>query len=106
MITGSQTPHETLEHDLAHPDAGPVEEVLRALAAAIRSYRLYERSNPMVERFVTALRQKMEVLWNDLPYLRLRIEEHAIPGRTSSYSRPATMVATSPSSSTKTVSAS
>ena len=78
MITGSQSHPETLDPPPEKPDTTPVEEVLRALAAAVRSYRLYERSNPMVERFVVALRDKMEALWEALPYLRLRIEEHAI----------------------------
>ncbi len=55
-----------------------VEDVLRALAAALRSYRLYEGSNAMVDRFVGLLRTKLSDLWNDLPELRLDIEESAI----------------------------
>jgi HEAT repeat protein len=67
----------------AHQHAGQadpvlVEEVLRALGAALRSYRLYEGSNPMVDRFVAVLREKMTALWTHLPYLRLQIEEHRI----------------------------
>src|SRR5690606_13240172 len=56
-------------------DPGPVEEALRAFAAALRSYRLYEGNNPMLDRFVLALRQKLGGLWAELPDLRLDVEE-------------------------------
>jgi HEAT repeat protein len=72
-------------HSATGPDTGitgqdrvPVEEVLRALAAALRGYRLYARGNPMLDRFVTALRQKIAELWQHLPLLRLEIEEDRI----------------------------
>lgn len=78
MITGSSTSQELQEPTPEPVDAGPVEEVLRALAAALRSYRLYERNNPMVDRFVSALRERFLGLWDILPHLRLTIEEHAI----------------------------
>src|SRR5690606_19491773 len=47
-------------------------------AAALRSYRLYEGSNAMVDRFVELLRTKLSDLWNELPELRLDIEENVI----------------------------
>lgn len=56
-------------------DATPVAEALRALAAALRSYRLYEGSNPMLDRFVTALRQKVVALWEEFDAVRLDVEE-------------------------------
>lgn len=59
-------------------DARPVEEVLRALAAALRSYRLYEGKNPMLDRFVQALQQKLAALWETLPKLRLEVQEDQI----------------------------
>lgn len=76
------TTEQDIEHaehlDLDDVDPARVEEVLRALAAAVRSYRLYEGSNPMVDRFVATLRQKMALLWEQLPALRLGIEESAV----------------------------
>ena len=56
-------------------DTTPVEETLRALAAALRSFRLYEGSNPMVDRFLGALQQKLGSLWQEVPVLRLDLEE-------------------------------
>jgi HEAT repeat protein len=60
------------------PDTKGVEEVLRSLSAAVRSYRLYDGSNPMVDRFVGAARDRFAALWDSLPHLRLEIEEHRI----------------------------
>lgn len=64
--------------ELPAPDSARVEEVLRALAAALRSYRLYEEGNPMRERFIATLREKLGGLWDDLPLLRLEIGEGSI----------------------------
>ncbi len=78
MITGSEPVGETVDPRAEADEAAPVEEVLRALAAALRSYKLYERSNPMVDRFVAVLRQKLAELWDRTPQLRLQIEEDSI----------------------------
>jgi HEAT repeat protein len=78
MITGSQPAAETVEPIADPADTAAVEEVLRAVAAALRSYRLYDRNNPMVARFVAVLRQKLADLWERMPELRLQIEEHSI----------------------------
>jgi HEAT repeat protein len=78
MITEEQISGDPAESGTEPPDASAVEEVLRALAAALRSYRLYEGSNPMVDRFVAGLQQKLTGLWDELPYLRLQIEEDTI----------------------------
>ncbi|HUE96813.1 MAG TPA: HEAT repeat domain-containing protein [Longimicrobiaceae bacterium] len=66
------------EPDISDLDPRPVEEVLRALAAALRGYRLYEGNSPMLDRFVSMLRQKMASLWDELSALRLAIEEDRI----------------------------
>lgn len=57
---------------------GRVAEVISALGAALRSFRLYEGGNPMVDRFVGTFRQKLSAIWDDLPYLALQIEEDRI----------------------------
>lgn len=67
-----------VDPDLSALDVGQVEEVLRALAAALRSYRLYEGGNPMLEKFITNLQQRLAGLWQELPQLRLDIEEDRI----------------------------
>lgn len=76
-----------MRHPASHPpglgdeaslDPGRVAEVLSALGAALRSYRLYEGSNPMVDRFVTTFKQKVAALWDGLPDLVLQIEENRI----------------------------
>lgn len=59
-------------------DPGRVAEVISALAASLRSYRLYEGSNPMVDRFVGTFRQKLAAIWDELPQLVLQIEEDRI----------------------------
>lgn len=56
----------------------PVIEVLRALAAAMRSYRLYEGNNPTVDRFISTLQDRLNELWLDMMELRLDIEEDRI----------------------------
>jgi hypothetical protein len=59
-------------------EAAQIEEILRALSSAVRSHRLYEGSNPTLERFVDAVRQRLRGLWEGLPELRLQIEEDRI----------------------------
>lgn len=56
-------------------DVARVEDLLRGLSAAVRSYRLYAGNGPMLERFVDALRQKLAAVWADLPLVRLEIGE-------------------------------
>ena len=63
----------------ADPESvGRVEELLRALASAVRSYRLYSGDGPMLERFVAALRERVSDLWTDFDRLRLDVAENAI----------------------------
>ncbi len=64
--------------EVASASSTRVEDVLRALAAALRGHRLYEPGNPMRQRFGDAFRQKLAALWDDLPELRLEIEEDRI----------------------------
>jgi HEAT repeat protein len=59
-------------------EAAQVEDVVRSLAAALRSYRLYDGNGPTLERFVETLRQKLSALWDVLPALHLQIEEERI----------------------------
>ncbi|MEX2582230.1 MAG: hypothetical protein WD766_03105, partial [Gemmatimonadota bacterium] len=67
-----------VDPELAGAQGPQVEEALRALSSAVRSYRLYEGNNPMLDRFVTTFQQKVAALWEDLPLLRLGIEEDHI----------------------------
>lgn len=67
----------------AEPSADPegigrVEELLRALASAVRSYRLYSGDGPVLQRFVAALRERVIEVWSDLDHLRLDVAENGI----------------------------
>lgn len=66
------------ERELVGCDPRMVEEAVRALSAALRGFRLYEAQNPMRERFIGTLREKLRTLWEELPELRLQIEEKVI----------------------------
>ncbi|CAN5673471.1 hypothetical protein BH23GEM6_BH23GEM6_10280 [soil metagenome] len=58
--------------------AGLVEDFLRALSTATRSFRLYGGESPMLGRFVEALKQKLTVLFDPVPLVRLHIDEEQI----------------------------
>ena len=67
----------------ATADDGPagaeqVEELLRALASTVRSYRLYAGNGPMLDRFVTSLRGRVHAAWEALDRIRLEIGENAM----------------------------
>jgi HEAT repeat protein len=71
--------------ELAAPDRddlpiepAQVEDMLRALSAALRSYRLYSGEGPMLERFVETARAKVLALWESVPLLRLEVDEQSI----------------------------
>ena len=59
-------------------DATRVEEMLRALSSAVRSYRLYSGDGPMLQRFVEALRDRVTELWGEFDQVRLEVAENAI----------------------------
>jgi len=55
-----------------------VEDLLRALSTATRSFRLYGGESPMLGRFVETLKQKLTAMFEQLPLLRLHIDEEQI----------------------------
>lgn len=74
-------PHSVQQRDVAGEaslDPGSVVEVVSALGAALRSFRLYEGSNPMVDRFVASFEHRIGALWDSLPELVLQVEENRI----------------------------
>jgi hypothetical protein len=73
-MTGREPP------DRAEPPIDPaqVEDALRALSAALRSYRLYSGGGPMLDRFVDTARAKILGLWESLPQVRLEIDEQSM----------------------------
>jgi HEAT repeat protein len=68
----------------ALPDPGDraaqerVEDFFRTLNKALRTHQLYEGSSPVLDRFVSALRQKVITLWAHLPVLTVQVEEREI----------------------------
>jgi hypothetical protein len=60
------------------PEVARVEEVVRALGSALRSYRLYQGAGPTLDRFVETFRDRAGRLWEEVPALRLGIEEDRI----------------------------
>ncbi len=63
------------------PSAGArerVEDWVRALSKAVRTYQLYEGSGPALDRFLASLDTKLDALWTELPLLQLEVEEHQI----------------------------
>ncbi len=63
--------------------AGPVviarvENLLRAFATTLRSFRLYAGNGPMLDRFGETLREKFDALWEIQPSLTLRVTEKQI----------------------------
>ena len=59
-------------------DVAQVEDALRAVSAALRSFRLYSGQGPMLEKFVDAASAKLKALWENVPLLRLEIDEQSI----------------------------
>ena len=57
---------------------GQVEELLRTLSSAVRSYRLYAGNGPMLDRFVQSLRERVVGMWDSLDRLRLEIGENSM----------------------------
>lgn len=57
-------------------EAARVEELIRSISTALRSYKLYGGESPMLERFVTAVKDKLAELWQDLPKLEIAVDEH------------------------------
>lgn len=53
-----------------------VEELIRAISTALRSYRLYGGESPMLERFLTAVKDRFQEIWQSAPDLKLAVEEH------------------------------
>ena len=68
----------TADTDDGAAGAERVEELLRALASTVRSYRLYAGNGPMLERFVTSLRERVHSVWEELDRIRLEISENAM----------------------------
>jgi hypothetical protein len=75
---GHPVDHPSVDSEARSVEAAQIEEVLRAFTAALRSFRLYQGGNPMLDRFVDGLRQRLAKLWESLPLLQLRIEEDRI----------------------------
>lgn len=60
----------------ADPEAAAcLEELLRAFATTLKSYRLYAGNGPMLDRFGEALREKFNTLWDLQPSVSLRVAE-------------------------------
>lgn len=59
-------------------EAEQIEELLRTLASTVRSYRLYAGNGPMLERFVEALRERVQSIWEVVDRIRLEIGESSI----------------------------
>lgn len=53
-----------------------VEEVVRSISTALRSFRLYGGDSPMLERFLTAVGDRFREIWQHAPSLELQVEEH------------------------------
>ena len=66
------------ERQEAPLDPTLVEEALRAISAALRSYRLYAGQGPTLERFVDTARAKILPLWEVLPQVKLEIDEQSM----------------------------
>lgn len=78
-----------MEEPRAHPegtteagderlDPDPVEELLRALASTVRSYRLYAGDGPVLDRFVGTLGEKLHAMWDRVDRVRLEIGERTM----------------------------
>jgi hypothetical protein len=59
-------------------EEGLVEDLLRALSTAMRSFRLYGGESPMLGRFIDALRARLVALFEHVPVVRLHINEEEI----------------------------
>ena len=79
-MTDRADPHAAAGADRPQPPVDPtlVEEALRAVSAALRSYRLYAGQGPMLERFVDGARAKILPLWETLPQVKLEIDEQSM----------------------------
>lgn len=53
-----------------------VEELIRSISTALRSYRLYGGESPMLERFLTAVGDRFREVWQHVPSLEIQVEEH------------------------------
>lgn len=65
--------------------AGRVGELLQLLAKCDRAYQIYASNNPVYQRFVSALHEAFERIWDDLAELRLTVHEHALSWGERSY---------------------
>lgn len=66
--------------EVGPPTPVPPEDVtalFTALDKAIRSQRLYQSNNPVLQGFLTTTRQAFTSLWDGMPSLTLAVEEHA-----------------------------
>ena len=52
-----------------------VRELFVVLGKALRSFQLYDETNPVRKRFVTSLREAFEQLWEEVEGLNLTVEE-------------------------------
>lgn len=55
--------------------AGEVRELFLALTKAVRAVQLYDRDNPIYQRFVSQLREAFSGLWEGLDGLEILVEE-------------------------------
>ncbi|HET7273675.1 MAG TPA: HEAT repeat domain-containing protein [Longimicrobiaceae bacterium] len=64
--------------DELSPAITQVEELLRAFATTLRSYRLYAGNGPVLDRFGEVLREKFAALWDYQPILNVVVAENQI----------------------------
>ena len=59
-------------------ECAQVADLLLAWARTLRAQQLYEGQSPVYDRFVAALRERLQALWEWLPALTLEFDEDAI----------------------------
>lgn len=79
---------QTLSHPGAHDAAADpvaaealraeVQEVLRGVGKALRTYLLYEGSGPALERFMESLQHRLAAFWARAGHFTVQVEEHEI----------------------------
>ncbi|HYJ80746.1 MAG TPA: hypothetical protein VEW03_14120, partial [Longimicrobiaceae bacterium] len=52
-----------------------VQELVRALAKALRTHLLYEGASPALDRFLESLKERLQGLWGRMPRVTLTVEE-------------------------------